>query len=283
MMQSAFNKYEHQCFYGGVGLATVGSITGSVITITKASWAPGIFVGGEGMKLDAYVATSQRTGVMSITAIDIINRTITVDTPSTSLAIGDVLYESGAYGNEFIGVDKMLTETSGDIFGVSTATHSLWRGNTFAVGGALSFTKISQGIALAVAKGVSGTLSLFINPSTWSDLLTEQTAQRIFVEGGMIEYSNGAKNIKFYSQNGDVEIISSAFVKEGDAFALDINSFLRIGSKDLSFEHPVKKGQFIEPLESSSGYQLIAYCDSSLFCTALGRNIKFTGIVNSAA
>jgi hypothetical protein len=286
MLQSAFNKYEQQCFYGGVGLATVDSVNTStkVITITTADWAPGIWVGAEGMKLEAYDTTlaSQRTGTMQITAVDIVNRTITVDAVATSLTGTDVLFEYGAKGNEFIGIDKMLSTTTGNIFNIATQSYSLWRGNQFAVGGAaLTFKKVSQAVALATAKGVSGTLTLFVNPKTWSDLLTEQTAQRTFHEGSMAEYNNGAKKIMFYSQNGDIEIVASSFVKEGRAYALDLSTFLRIGSQDLTFEHPLKKGKFIEPLEGSTAAQIIAYCDSALFCSKLGHNIIFTGIVNS--
>lgn len=283
MLQSMFTKYEAQCFYGGTGLAVVGSVATNTITISTAEFAPAIWVGGEGMKLQAYDATlaTLRAGTMQITAVDLVNKTITVDAAATGLVATDVIFEFGAKGKEFIGVHKMISTTSGSIFGIDTSTYSLWRGNTSAVGGALSFAKISNGIAEAVAKGVTGKLTMFVNPGAWSNLLTEQTAQRIFKEGGMVDYSNGAENIMFYSQNGAVEIVSSAFVKEGYAYALDLSCFMRIGSKDVTFEHPLDKGKFIEPLENSHAYQVISYTDSALFCSALGRQILFTGISNS--
>lgn len=285
MLQSFSNKYEQQMFYGGVGLATISAINTAtkVITITTAEWASGIWVGAEGMNLEAYVTGlgSKRTGTAVVTAVDLVNRTLTVDALPTSLATTDVLFEKGAKGKEFIGVHKMLTTTSGTIFGLETSSYSLWQGNQSAVGGALSFAKISKGIATAVAKGVTGKLSLFVNPSTWSNLLTEQTAQRVFHEGGMSEYDQGAKRIMFYSQNGEIEIISSSFVKEGYAYALDLSCFLRIGSKDISFEHPLEDGKFIMPLENTNAYQIFCHTDSALFCSALGRHIVFSGIVNS--
>ena len=175
----------------------------------------------------------------------------------------------------------MLSTVSGPIFGLETSNYSLWQSNSYAVGGALSFAKISAGIAKAVAKGVTGKLSLYVNPATWSNLLTEQTAQRVFHEGGMSEYDQGAKKIMFFSQNGEIEIISSPFVKEGSAYALDLSCFLRIGSKDISFEHPIQDGKFIMELENSNAYQVFAHTDSALFCSALGKQLIFTGIVNA--
>jgi hypothetical protein len=111
--------------------------------------------------------------------------------------------------------------------------------------------------------------------------LTEQTAQRIFHEGGVSEYNNGANTISFFSQNGEIEIISSAFVKEGFAYLLDLKTFERVGSSDLTFENPIEPGKYIENLEGSNAVQLLIYADCALFCNKLGRNIIITGIVNT--
>ena len=285
VLQSMFTKYEAQCFYGGVGLGTVASVNTStgVITITTAEFAPAIWVGAEGMKLDIYdsgLSTAHESGV-SVSAVDLSARTITVSDASSVVA-GDVLFEKGAKGKEFIGIHKMLSATSGTIFGLDVSTYSLWRGNTYAVGGAaLTFAKVSQGIAAAVAKGVTGKLDLFVNPKTWSNLLTEQTAQRTFHEGGISEYSNGAESIMFFGVNGKIEIHASAFVKEGYAYALDLTKFMRIGSKDITFDNPVEPGKFIKPLDSSNAYQVICYTDSALFTSSLAKHVLFSGIVNS--
>jgi hypothetical protein len=285
LLNSMFNKFETQCFYGGVGIAVLSSVAGNVLTINTADFAPGIWVGAEGMKLEAFTAAtggSQRTGTMVVTAVDLIARTITVDSAAASIAANDFLFEKGARGKEFVGLQSMIAATSGTVFGIDVAAYSLWKGNVYSAGSAaLSFAKLSDSVAAAVAKGVAGTLTAFVNPKTWSNLLTEQTAKRIFHEGGMSEYDNGAKNIKFYSQNGDIDIISSAFVKEGIAFVLDMESFLKVGSTDVTLDDPVRPGQYLQPLQDSNAIQMIAYVDCSLFCAALGRNILITGIVNS--
>ena len=285
LLNSMFNKFETQCFYGGVGLAVLSSVSGSLLTINTADFAPGIWVGAEGMKLIAYTSgdvARVESGVMSVTSVDLINRTITVSNPNTAIAATDVLFERGAHGKEFVGLQKMLSATSGTVFGIDVAAYSLWKGNVYSAGSAaLSFAKLSDSVAAAVAKGVAGTLTAFVNPKTWSNLLTEQTAKRIFHEGGMSEYENGSKNIKFYSQNGDIDIISSSFVKEGIAFVLDMESFLKVGSTDVTLDDPVRPGQYLQPLQDSNAIQMIAYVDCSLFCAALGRQILIVDITNS--
>ncbi|GAG03363.1 unnamed protein product, partial [marine sediment metagenome] len=92
---------------------------------------------------------------------------------------------------------------------------------------------------------------------------------------------NGAEAIKFYSQNGLVEIHSSPFVKEGNAYLLDMECFERVGSSDISFEDPVEPGKYIENLEGSNAVQLLCYSDCALFCNALGRSIVISGIINA--
>lgn len=282
LLTSSFKKLENQLWYGQQGLATVASVSGNIITITTAEWAPGIWAGAENMKLSIYDTTGATLrGHCSISSVNIANRTLTVDAAPAGLVSTDVIFEYGAKGKEFLGVHKMLATTSGDVFGIPTGTYSLWSGNTFSAGNAaLSFAKISDGIALSVAKGLEGKVSLFVNPKTWADLLSEQTAQRVFHEGGMVEYSNGAESIKFYSQNGIIEIISSTYVKEGYAYALDLESFKRVGSCDITFDMPGFEGKYLQKLENSNAYQLLTYCDVALFCDALGRNLYFSNIVN---
>ena len=282
LINSAYKKHEIQCFYGGKGLCILdGAPVGNVFTILDEEFAPAIWVGSEGMKLSFYSSAGALRGSASVVAVDLDAKTVEVDTMPAGVVDTDVVYEFGAKDKEFIGIHKMLTEAS-TIFGISN-TYSLWKGNEYDVQNApLSYAKISKAIAAAVAKGVSGKLTLYVNPKSWSDLLTEQTAQRTFHEGGMSEYSNGAESIMFYSQNGKIEIKSSTFVKEGFAYALDLDCFQRVGSRDISFEVPGKKGQYVEFLESSNAIQLLAYCDTALFCEALGRNIVFKNIVPSS-
>jgi hypothetical protein len=199
-----------------------------------------------------------------------------------SIIATDRIFEYGAFGKEFAGVHKIISTKTGPIFNIETSSYALWQGNIYsAAADVLSFAKISEAIAQSVGKGLEGTVSLFVNPRTWSDLLTEQTAQRRFKEGGMVEYSNGAETIKFFSQNGTIEIMASPFIKEGYAYGLQLDAFERVGSCDITFKVPgLKEGEFMKHLENSNAVEFRTYTDSSLFCNALGHQLIITNIVN---
>lgn len=284
LINSSFKKHETQCFYGGTGLGVVESVSTTEVVIAISEYAAGIWAGGENMRLNIKVqdTAADRMADVKVVSVDIENRKLVLaaDAAAAGVVADDVIYEFGAYSKEFVGIHKMLTEKVNPIFGIPTDQYSLWSGNVSDAAGALTFAKISKAIAASVSKGLEGKLTLFINPKAWSDLLTEQTAQRTFHEGGMSEYSNGAESIKFHSQNGLIEIVASTFVKEGYAYGLDLAVFSRIGSSDVSFEVPGKPGQYVERLESANAIQLLTYSDVALFCEALGVNIVLTGIVN---
>lgn len=298
LMTSTFKKHEYQLFYGQSGLAKISAIdaTNKIITIAAAHWAPGIWAGAEKMKLDVYNVTDDNldTTQLQITFVDILGKALTVSetlasgaslaTLKTDFDGGDDmdLFEYGAYGKEFAGLHKILTTTSGTVFGIDTAAYSLWSGNVYsASNAALTFDKISQAIALSVAKGLEGKLSMFVNPVTWADLLSEQTAQRMFDKSYDVKkYENGSQTIMFYSQNGTIEIISSTYVKEGFAYGLALDTMERVGSSEVTFKIPGTTDDFILTLEGKNGIEFRTYCDVALFCTAIGHNLVINNIQN---
>lgn len=300
LMVSTFKKHEYQLFYGQVGLGTVAAYVeaSKLLTITTSEWAPGIWAGAENMRLDLYNVTDAAfQGVkVRVAKVDIRNRKLTLDfstaTSGSSAGLdtdintdGDdvVIYEHGAKGNECAGLHKILTEESGSIFGISTADYSLWRGNNYALpsAGALTFTAVSDAIAEAVAKGLESKLDFFVNPKTWSDLLSEQTAKRMFDSSYDVKkYENGSESIVFHSQNGLIEIHSSTYVKEGYAYGLELGCFERVGSSEITFKIPGRNEDFMVLLENAHGIEFRTYCDLALFCNALGHNIVISNIVN---
>jgi hypothetical protein len=211
-------------------------------------------------------------------------QTVTCDSSVAALiASGDVIWHKGAYGNEFAGIHKILTVSSGSLFNIDVQTYNLFRGNSYsAASAALSFTKLGQAATRAVEKGQEGTLLALVNVRSWQNMLTDQAALRKYDQSySPAKMENGAKSLKFHSQNGEIEIEPSLYVKQGYAYLLNVEDWMRVGSTDITFKRPGQGEEFFRDLENSAAYELRLYTDQALFCQAPGRNTIITDIVNS--
>jgi len=286
MQMSMRKTVESELFYGGIGLAVVSSYSNPTITVTTASWAPGIWAGLEGRKISVYdgVTTTPRGSATKILSVDIEARTITLAADISGTTAADTLYFELANGSEMNGVHKILSN-SGSLFGVSASTYSLWKSVSHSAASAsLTFSKVRKGIAKAVAKGLDDDLDLFVNPLTWDNLMDDLAAlRRIVDKGGKgSSYQIGADEIVFFSQNGKVMVTPSTYVKEGIAFGLVTEDWKRPGAADVSFNTPGSgKDEIFFHLPTKAGFEARCYTDQAIFCEAPGRQILYTNIVNS--
>jgi hypothetical protein len=302
MMESITKRLEVACLYGQTGLGVIASsantnATTTVLTLTEASWAAGIWAGMEGAKLNAYYLTSLISSgadaIFQISAVDIENRKLTVtgtsggitalDSDIGSHANTDVLYFDGAYGKEMAGIDKILTNT-GSLFGIDAAAYSLWKSNTFSCSSAdATMGKILKGIAQAVNRGLNEDVDVFFNPITWGRLNADSAALRKLDQSySKKKLENGAEAICFYGQNGEIRVQSHSIVKQGEGFALPMKKVRRIGSQEISFKRPGGDGEkMFRDLSDAAGYELRVYTDQAIFIEYPARCLKFTTIVNS--
>ena len=283
MLRSVAKKLEIELLYGQVGYGVVSAVSGLVVTISTAEWAAGIWAGAEGMRVeirDTTGATSR--GSAYVDAVDMTNRTITLNSVPGGTVATDVIWHYGAYGNEFAGIHKILTNT-GTLFNISAASYTLWKGVEHSCGtAAFSLTKLLAGVAKAVEKGLDTDMVVHVNPKTWANLLNDQAALRKYDSSYNARVAeNGASSIKFHSQNGQVEIQPNIFVKEGYAYGLCMDDLVRVGSTDITFKRPGQGDEFFRDLESAAGYELRAFTDQALFCSAPGKMILFKDIVNT--
>jgi hypothetical protein len=287
MLRSMSKKLEIHLLYGqkGYGSVAAGGVSGSAVTIATAEWAPGIWAGAEGMPieiLDAAGTTSR--GEFTIASVNMETRVITLNASAATAGVvaTDNVYHKGAFGNEFAGIHKILENTS-TLFNINAATYNLWKGNSYSVAGALSFQKLSKGVTRAVEKGLDTKLVVMVNPRGWADLLQDLAAlRRIDGSYSSAQLENGAKSIKFFSQNGDLEIVPSIYVKEGYAYGLCVEEWMRVGSSDITFKRPGQGEEFFRDLENAAAYELRLYTDQAVFCMSPGKNVLYTGIVNAA-
>lgn len=285
MLRSMSKKLEIHLLYGQIGYGTVSAVSTTTVTITTAEWAPGIWAGGEGMPIEIRDVTGAISrGEFTIASVDMDLRTITLNASAASAGVvaTDVIYHKGAYGNEFAGIHKILTNT-GTLFNISASQYNLWKGNTYGAAGALSFAKLTKAASRPVEKGLDSKLTFFVNPRGWADLLNDQAALRMYDQSyTSAQLQNGAKSLKFHSQNGELEIIPSIYIKEGYAYGLSLEEFMRVGSSDISFKRPGYGDEFFRDLENAAAYELRLYTDQAVFCMAPGKSVLISGVVNNA-
>jgi len=282
MLRSMARKLEIELFYGQAGIGIIASTytSGNPVAIQTSEWAPGIWAGSENMPVDIYNGSSLVL-TTSVTSVDMIGQTISLAS-TTGLAAGYTIYVSGSYGNEFAGVYTILTNT-GTLFNISATSYTLWMANQYSCGNAaISFTKIQSAVARAVEKGLDSEVMVLVNPRGWANLLSDQAALRKY-DGSYrsAEAENGMESIKFYGQNGVIEIQPSIFVKQGYAFILCKDEWLRVGSTDITFKRPGQGEEFFRDLETAAGYELRAFTDQAIFCSAPGKQVLMTQIVNN--
>lgn len=287
MVRSVSKKLEAEMFYGQVGYGTVSAATDSpnTVTITEAEYAEGIWSGAEGMTINIRdTAGTTSRGDFLISKVDIENRKLTLTTAPVAAGViaTDVIWHKGAYSKEFAGLHKIMTNT-GSLFGIDAGTYSLWRSSEYsAASGQLSFAKINSAISRGVAKGLESDVKVYVNPLTWSNLLSDQAALRRF-DGSYksSEAEVGHKSIKMYSQTGTMEIVPSIYVKRGFAYIFTPDELQRVGSTDVTFERPGADGKFFRDLDSQAGFELRLFADWALAPEAPGRLVLIKDIVNS--
>lgn len=297
MLDTLTKRLELNFLYGQTGLGNVtssanASATSTVMTVSAATWAPGIWAGMKGAMLSAWGDTGEvnTNAALVVSAVSMANRTITVTGNSTDITALDSaisgtgagvnLYFYKAFTNEAPGIDKIVTNT-GSLFNISATTYDLWKGNSYSTSGALTLAKLDDALTDAVAMGLEEDVDVFIAPKTWSDVMNEQAALRKYdASYNKSKSDNGFEAIEFYSQNGKVSIIPHPYVKQGEGFIVPMDKIERIGASDITFSNPANNEKFFIELQDSAGFELRSYTNQTLFCSAPARVTKISGITN---
>lgn len=286
MLKSMHVRLEVQLLYGQVGIGKVESITGNDITICDAEWAPGIWAGSTNMAIDIKTSAGVARGSCNVVSVNMDTKTITVDLAPVGVtgnadsenSAADVIWYKGAFNKEFAGLHKMITNT-GTLFNVDASAYQLFKGNTIQVGSSeaakafISFEKIEEGISRAMEKGLDEQdVVCLVHPKHWTKLMTDLAAKRVYDSSYTDkEFKQGAKSLKFASQVGEIEIVSSLYVKEGFAYIFSPEDLERIGSSEVTFDMPGMEGKFFKLMEGYNGYELRLYTDQALFSPNIGK------------
>jgi len=278
--------------HGTLGESTVhtGATTVGVITIDLAEWSAGIWSGMEQINIDAYNAgvLVNTLAPLVVTSVNVATRIITVSGNSTDItAINTAngtalqLFPYLAFGQEMQGYYNILSNT-GTIFNINSATYALWQSNVYsALSTALNFGKVQSAVALATARGLMEDVTVFVNPRTYSNLITSQAGARRYDSSyKKNELENGTESLCFYGPNGKIEIVGHIFMKEGYAFILPLKRCQRTGATDLTFTLPGMPGEFFLQLPGYTAYELRCYTLQAAFLNSPAKAVLINLIVN---
>lgn len=284
-VESMQRRLEFNCLYGNMGLGTLSADDDGAggLTISAATFAPGAWLGMEGAVIEAFTAVSggsQHDGDLTVTAVDIENRKITVSGTSTSCATGDILFLKGMRTKEMDGLHKIITATSSQ-FNIDPSAYSLWKGNTYSAGSAaLSIGKILAAVERGVAKGLAEDVICLVSPKSFANLNSNEASLR--QHGVAKQGENGFESLKFHASNGAIEVIPSPNVKEGHAFIFPPKQMSRIGSSDVTMKMPGKESEdLVLQVPDYNAYEMRLFADQQIFCRTPGQMILITDIVAS--
>lgn len=282
-------------WYGGMGLGKVSSTSAANldtssnwIVVDIAEWAASIFVGGEGMPVDLWTSASKVLST-SIAKVDIINRKVFLES-TAGLANSNTytIYRTGTKGLESVGLHYAMQNTSAVLYGIDPTLVPMWTANSVAVGGALNFTKVAQGVAAAYGRGLQGKLKLLVNSQVFATLMPDfNTLKAASANVPGLQFSEnksalevGAKSIKYIVNNVELEVVASDYCKTGYAFGIDQSTWKRIGSAPVGFDIPGRTdgGKYFNDVSDFGAVELRSFSDEGLFCDSLARNVYFSGI-----
>jgi hypothetical protein len=284
MKESHQFRLELSLLYGRDGLGVVDTNTSGALVLTAASWATGIW--GSGLKdaiLEAFTGTgdsvTQHNGDLTISAIDISTKTVTVTGTSAAVVADDVLYFKGARTTtafkECAGLYRVLTNTS-TLFNIDAATQQLWKANSYAVGGQLSLTAIMQAASIGMSFGLKKAL-LLCAPEKFAQLASDEAALRRYVQDSP-NAKRGVKGISFLLGAVEVEICPHPLVKQGHAMMLAEDSINRVGATDITFGMPGSGEKMEVHVTDSTAIEFRSMSDQAIFSEKPAQCVLLTGI-----
>lgn len=271
MAESFQRRQEILHCWGRDSLGQVSSNSSGVLTLTEGSFCPTLWLGLKGAVIEAWTAKtggSQQNGDLTISAVDVANRTVTVTGTSSSVTTNDYLFFKGTHDAGHYGL-MAIAKNTGTLFGISAATYELFKGNSYDVGtSALTLGKLLQAAALAANKGCKEKLKALVPVSAFQSLVADEAALRMYTAYSR-KLENGGEAISFYGASGEIEVVPYHFMKAGEAIIFPERWTYILGSTEMVTQL-AKDGDMIFDLEQTSSKQVRLFSDVQIFCERPG-------------
>lgn len=298
MKFSASNRLEASILHGQRGYGTVEAVTdlggGSAdLTITQATWAPGMWWAlGEGSTWDSFTSTTlnNASGPIIVSGIKSASRKITVTytgTLASEVTAGDVLYPEGAYdGTTHYDMPGLLAQSenlTGTSLSLSAGTYANWKGNTHDVAGVFSWDIAEQCLGELRDRGASGKIAIVAPNLTYGELMSEPRIQRMLDESySPTKVQIGSKEAEFNSKEyGQVELVNHLFMKQGEVHFICFDDCGRVGSSDLMFGSPgADDAPTWERVPNTNASEVVLYSDQCAILKIPSHAMVATGITH---
>lgn len=283
----------------GIGFTTAAAATGAdaLLTISAATWAPGIWARGEGMRLDAYdgatlLNDSAAGAFFVVKSINYDARQLVLSGEASDITAliaagaGTTLSVSASTGvtGMFTGVKRIVTNT-GELHGIDAALHSVWRGNRFnAASAAITLGLIHRASVTPVNRGVESRIDWHLPTAAWARIVNDESALRRYADGR--EYKQGATKLQFYGANGEegMSLNAHSMIMESEAYGLTTDDWLRGGESDLVDNLPgTPDDQFFHNVPGMSALEILNFSSQFLICRKPYKQVQIYGADPAAA
>ncbi|HEY9661951.1 MAG TPA: hypothetical protein V6C65_26140 [Allocoleopsis sp.] len=270
MVESFRMREEYHALLGrDQGIGKVTNNSSGVLTISADTWIPALAATLVGAVLEAYdakltattAAGSQHDGDLTVTGVNLANRTITVSGTNTAVVNGDYLYFKGDYTTTSrIGL-VAIGRNTGTLFGIDASLYPLWAGNTFDVGtSAISLGKILQMAAKAGEKGSVGIkLVCEVPVSAFQSLVSDEAALKS--HGATKKAQNGFETLEFLGGTGPIEVVPHLFMPDGMAVMWAPDYTYILGSTEATTKVG-KDGDLMHEVPNYNGREMRMFSDT---------------------
>lgn len=289
LSESAQKRQELSLAYGQEGIGVVSAISSGVITLTDASWSAATWADMEGTILEAFTTTAatatQHNGDLTITAVNLDAKQITVSGTSSSVATGDILYFKGARTttgwNEMAGVHKILTNT-GSLFGIDASSFSRWKANYTTLSGQtnLNMQVLLSNMRKPSNRGFKGKANALVPTTGYEVLNTDLAALRRYDSSySKAKGEFGVESISYHAQTGVLDITPAPLLRDGDVMVLPEGQGVRVGASDITMQlRGGEAGQLFGWVPGYNAYEAQAWYDQAIIFQRPSHMLLIDGI-----
>lgn len=288
-------RLEHSLHYGQEGIFQVQSIDTGVITITPATWNAPTAIRLINAKLEAFDAqtatANQRNTDLTVSAVDLDAKTITVTGTSSAVAPNDWLYFKGARSttafNEMAGFHKLMTTTSGTLLGINVGTYPWFKPNVSSSFGRPTMLLVLKAMrklvgrdTLAARKDDKQNTTLLVPSVSYEILNSDLMSSRRF-DGSYnrAKGTSGVETIEYYGQTGLTELMVDPLIRDGDMMAFGPDNLFRVGTHDVRFDlGPDEQSDMWNPVADKTTYECRTNFIQHPAFLAPGRTVAITGV-----